>query len=96
MGRCGVPISGSELVPVVHASHPNGSDDRRIGLAVRYIPTRMKQIEGGGMAAMLVRGEDNYGYFRECKRPSGVFLDADMAHWREMQGARNAVLGAKG
>ena len=48
------------------------------------------------MAAMLVRGEDNYGHFRECKRPSGVFLDADMAHWREMQGARNAVLGAKG
>jgi hypothetical protein len=78
-----------------HASHPNGSDDRRIGLAIRYIPTSMKQVEGGGMAAMLVRGEDKFGHFRECQRPNGVFLADDMAHWREMQGARNAVLGAK-
>ncbi len=79
---------------VFHASYANGSDDRRIGLAIRYIPTRMTQVEGGGMAAMLVRGEDRFGHFRECRPPSGVFSPEDLAHWREMQSARSSVMGA--
>ena len=77
---------------VFHASHPNSSDDRRIGLAIRYIPTRMTQIEGANMAAILVRGEDRYGNFRLCNRPSGVMLDQDVAHWNEIAGARMSVL----
>jgi len=77
---------------VFHASHANSSDDRRIGLAIRYIPTRMHQIEGGNMAAMLVHGEDTFSHFRKCRRPSGVFLPADMEHWRDMQGARDKVM----
>jgi non-haem Fe2+, alpha-ketoglutarate-dependent halogenase len=80
---------------VFHASRANGSDDRRIGLAIRYIPARMKQIEGGQMAAMLVRGEDRYSNFRACKPPGGVFLPDDLEHWREMQKARSSVMGAK-
>ncbi len=77
---------------VFHASHANGTDDRRIGLAIRYIPASMRQIEGGNMAAMLVRGEDRYGHFRECRPPSGVFEPADLEHWRDMQGARDKVM----
>jgi non-haem Fe2+, alpha-ketoglutarate-dependent halogenase len=77
---------------VFHASHPNGSDDRRIGLAIRYIPTSMRQIAGGNMAAMLVRGEDRFHHFRECHRPSGVFLPNDLEHWRDIQGARDKVM----
>jgi non-heme Fe2+,alpha-ketoglutarate-dependent halogenase len=77
---------------VFHASHANASDDRRIGLAIRYIPTRMRQIDGGNMAAMLVRGEDRFGHFRACRRPSGVFQPADLEHWRDMQGARDKVM----
>lgn len=80
---------------VFHASHPNRTGDRRIGLAIRYIPTRMKQVPGANMAAMLVKGEDRYHHFREAKRPSGVFLTQDLAHWRELQGARSSVMGAK-
>lgn len=77
---------------VFHASHPNGTNDRRIGLAIRYIPASMRQIEGADMAAMLVRGEDRYGNFRPCRRPSGVFLPGDLEHWREIQGARDKVM----
>ena len=33
-------------VLLFHGSEPNRSDDRRIGLAVRYIPTRLKQAVG--------------------------------------------------
>lgn len=80
---------------VFHASHPNHTNDRRIGLAIRYIPARMKQVPGASMAAMLVKGEDRYHHFREAKRPSGVFLPEDLAHWREMQNARSTVMGAK-
>lgn len=31
-------------VRLVHGSPPNPSDDRRIGLAIRYLPTSVKQI----------------------------------------------------
>jgi len=80
---------------VFHASHPNQTGDRRIGLAIRYIPASMQQVPGANMAAMLVRGEDRFGHFREARRPSGVFLLEDLAHWREMQNARSSVMGAK-
>ncbi|MCA8927575.1 MAG: phytanoyl-CoA dioxygenase family protein [Alphaproteobacteria bacterium] len=77
---------------VFHASHANRSDDRRIGLAIRYIPAGMRQIAGADMAAMLVRGQDRFHHFRECRPPSGVFLAEDLAHWRDIQGARDKVM----
>ncbi len=77
---------------VFHASNPNTSDDRRIGLAIRYLPTSIKQRPGGRMSAMLVRGEDRYGHFQPCRRPSGLMLEADYRHWLEVSGARVNVL----
>lgn len=77
---------------VFHASNPNSTDDRRIGLAIRYLPTSMKQRRGGQMAAMLVRGEDKYGNFRPCRRPSGLLQEGDYKHWLEVSGARINVL----
>jgi len=47
-----------------HASGPNRSNDRRIGLALRYIKPSMQQVYGDGDLAVLVRGEDRYGHFR--------------------------------
>lgn len=49
---------------VVHRSGPNDTNDRRIGLGISYIPTSVKQGAGGGMCALLVRGQDRYGHFR--------------------------------
>ena len=43
-------------VLLFHGSEPNRSDDRRIGLAVRYIPTHLKQAVGQRDWATLVRG----------------------------------------
>ena len=45
-----------------HGSHPNLTDNRRIGLAIRYIPTTARQTKIRD-AAMLVRGVDAYGHF---------------------------------
>jgi non-haem Fe2+, alpha-ketoglutarate-dependent halogenase len=50
-------------VLLFHGSEPNRSDDRRIGLAIRYIPTHLKQAVGMKDWATLVRGKDSYGHF---------------------------------
>ena len=49
-------------VRMVHGSPPNRSGDRRIGLAIRYIPTSVRQLEGED-SAMLVRGVDEHHHF---------------------------------
>jgi len=77
---------------VIHGSNPNITNDRRIGIAVRYISTRMTQAPGGNMAATLVRGEDRFGHFRSCRQPSGVMMQADLTHWNEIANARNSVM----
>lgn len=77
---------------VFHASNPNRTDDRRIGLAIRFLPTHAKQAPGGNMAAMLVKGEDTYGHFRRCERPDHLMSERARAHWREIAGARQAVM----
>ena len=62
-----------------HASHANRSDDRRIGLALRYISPEMRQVVGGKDHAMLVRGEDRHGHFTLLDPPKGGFHPDDIA-----------------
>ncbi|MEP7070165.1 MAG: phytanoyl-CoA dioxygenase family protein, partial [Usitatibacter sp.] len=56
-------------VRLVHGSPPNPSSDRRIGFAIRYIPTSVKQVAGED-SATLVRGVDNEHNFEHEPRPS--------------------------
>ena len=56
-------------VRIIHGSPPNPSADRRIGFAIRYIPTFVKQIEGDD-SATLVRGTDAYKTFTHEPRPT--------------------------
>ena len=56
-------------VRVAHASGPNLSEDRRIGLSLHYIPTRTKQKVGSWDSAALVRGEDRFGHFNIAPQP---------------------------
>ena len=61
-----VPLQAGEMslhhVRLVHGSKPNTTDNRRIGLAVRYVPTYVRQVKLRD-SAMLVRGEDRHGNF---------------------------------
>jgi hypothetical protein len=57
-------------VLIVHGSRPNTSGDRRIGYAIRYIPTRVRQIAGPRDSATLVRGRDAFGHFDLEPRPA--------------------------
>ncbi len=55
-------------VRLVHGSPPNPSGDRRIGFAIRYIPTHIRQLEGEDSAS-LVRGTDRFQHFEREPRP---------------------------
>lgn len=57
----------------VHRSMPNLSDDRRIGLNVQYIASHVRQLDHNHDTAMLVRGEDNYGYYKYDTAPQEDF-----------------------
>ena len=65
-------------VLLAHGSHPNVSDNRRIGLAIRYIPTSVRQTKVRD-AAMLVRGVDEYGHFDLMPDPVADLDDAALA-----------------
>jgi non-heme Fe2+,alpha-ketoglutarate-dependent halogenase len=56
-------------VRVVHGSPANPSSDRRIGFAIRYIPTSVAQVAGDD-SATLVRGVDHFHHFELEPRPS--------------------------
>ncbi len=56
-------------VRMVHGSPPNRSRDRRIGFAIRYVPTSVKQLEGED-SALLVRGVDAYRHFIAEEAPA--------------------------
>jgi non-haem Fe2+, alpha-ketoglutarate-dependent halogenase len=56
-------------VRLVHGSPPNPSNDRRIGFAIRYIPTSVSQVAGED-SATLVRGVDAYHHFEHEPRPA--------------------------
>lgn len=58
-------------VLLAHASGPNHSAGRRVGIAIRYIPTAVRQTSGYPDSATLVSGEDRYGHFRLEPRPAG-------------------------
>lgn len=62
-------------IKIVHGSEPNRANDRRIGLAIRYIPTYVRQLKVRD-SALLVRGVDRYHHFDYEKRPKA---DADTA-----------------
>ncbi|MDZ7840156.1 MAG: phytanoyl-CoA dioxygenase family protein [Gammaproteobacteria bacterium] len=62
-------------VRLAHGSGPNDSDDRRIGLAIRYVPPYVRQVKLRD-SAMLVRGKDDYGHFDWEQEPAD---DADAA-----------------
>jgi ectoine hydroxylase-related dioxygenase (phytanoyl-CoA dioxygenase family) len=47
----------------LHASTPNNSHDRRIGLNAQYLAAHVRQTKHDLDSAMLVRGKDSYNHF---------------------------------
>ena len=75
-----------------HASDPNRSGERRIGLAIRYVSTSMKQMDGARMSATLARGEDRFGNWDLAKSGTGLLRPDDLQRHRDIRDRRRAVL----
>jgi chlorinating enzyme len=81
-------------VRVVHGSAPNPTLDRRIGFAIRYIPTRLRQLEGED-SATLVRGEDRFHHFEHEPRPK-IDMDPELLALHRQIAERNAKILYRG
>ena len=69
---------------LVHGSDPNPSDDRRIGIAVRYIPPHVRQVADVQDSALLVRGKDRHGHFEHERSSTGDFTPEVRAYHRTL------------
>jgi non-haem Fe2+, alpha-ketoglutarate-dependent halogenase len=92
-----MPLKPGEMslhhIRTFHSSAPNRSADRRIGFAIRYIPTRIRQTQVKGDSATLVRGTDRFGNF-ELERPPRGELDVDaVAYHQKIMSRRQAIYG---
>ncbi len=77
---------------LLHASNPNTTDDRRIGLAIRYITAKQRQAVGDKTIATLVRGNDRYGNFELATPPQVTMGQTEMAQWRRAVGTKDEIL----
>jgi len=96
----GVMLEPGEIslhhIKLVHGSAPNLSTDRRIGFAIRYIPTHVRQTKQRD-SAMLVRGVDRHGNFDPEPRPRADLDAAALAAHADATERKQAVFyeGAK-
>lgn len=106
-----VEVNPKEVVPIIlqpgqmslhhvmifHGSEPNLSRHPRIGFAVRYMPTHVKQTLGEKDSALLVRGVDNFNYFDHESDPIAEFDEKAIAQHKLVIDRQLAILysGAK-
>ena len=79
-------------VDMWHASKPNETSSRRVGVALRYITPEARQTRVETDFASLVRGEDRFSHFQSEARPSSTMnKDAIEEHKRiaDIQGQIN-------
>ncbi len=75
----------------VHASSPNRSADRRIGLNVTFIAPHNRHAAGHDASAVLVRGIDAHGFFGPDEPARSDLDPAAVERWRQLdeQSKRN-------
>ena len=76
---------------LAHASYPNRSGDRRIGIGLRYIPPTARQVRHEWDSATLVRGNDRYGHFELEPTPTRDFDPVAAEMYRKTDEAQRAV-----
>ena len=77
-----------------HASGPNLSDDRRIGVAIRYVTPEVRQGGLGRDYAMLVRGVDAAQGWINVAPPQRLFDAGALAVYDRVLAAQAATLAA--
>ena len=78
----------------LHASTPNKSSGRRIGLNVPYIAPSMRQTVNPNETALLVPGEDRYGNFNPDAIAKSDFDPAALARHAGLDALRKSTWDA--
>ncbi len=77
----------------LHASMPNNSRGRRIGLNVQYIAPAMRQTKHAGDSAMLVRGQDRFQNFAPDLPARQDLEPAAVAHQHALERQYREIAG---
>ena len=75
-----------------HASGPNATPARRIGVAIRYVAPSMKQVSGDKLLVQHVSGEDQYNHFNAVPPPAGRLLEEDFERVRRNVEVKRGIL----
>ncbi len=75
-----------------HASGPNNSDDRRIGVAIRLIKPSMKQRGSEKLTVTQIAGTDDFDHFTHAYPPRDFLHEADFQDARAERNLRNTIM----
>ena len=78
-------------VDMWHASKPNETTDRRVGLALRYITPEARQERVETDFATLVRGEDRFGHFQSEAMPQATMHPDAVAEHQRIAGIQGQI-----
>ncbi|MFN0037887.1 MAG: phytanoyl-CoA dioxygenase family protein [Burkholderiales bacterium] len=91
-----MPLAPGEMslhhVRIVHGSKSNRADRRRIGVAIRYVPTYVRQTAGPRDNATLVRGVDRFHHFDYDPVPKSDLSEESVAAHRDITAAAEKIL----
>ena len=81
----------------IHGSGPNAGDDRRIGVAIRYLTPHIAKQAGGQDYAIPARGDCKDANFRTYSAPKQDFAPEALRLYDEIRDVQTAVMmaGAK-
>ncbi|HEY7040124.1 MAG TPA: phytanoyl-CoA dioxygenase family protein [Methylomirabilota bacterium] len=79
-------------VRMFHGSPPNRSAGRRIGYAIRYVPTHVRQLSEVRDTATLVRGVDRYHHFDHEEPPESDLAPAARARHAAIMTRQGEIL----
>ena len=91
-----MPLQTGEMsfhnIRIAHASGPNVTDDRRIGLSLHYMPPQTSQLNSDWDCASLVRGVDRYRHFEHAPVPTRDFDPVTVAYHEKATTAMRELL----
>ena len=77
---------------LLHASAPNNSADRRLGYTMNFIAPHNRQTVASRDFAVLLRGEDRYGYYDHVSLATEDLSDASLDLHRKVLLAQNEAM----
>ena len=83
---------------IIHGSGPNPSDDRRIGVVIRYVSPHVKKPNNADDYGIPLRGQCDKGNFNLCAPPEGLFHPNNIIQYEQVRENQAKVMmaGARG